>query len=107
LTPTNASFKFTSSPKQCAVANGQTVTVTAYVNKSATYNGAQPRLIVRSNAALGITSNVVLATASGGTGSWLTLTGTTAAVTDDGVLEFYVDVDGTAGAVSVDDWSAV
>ena len=34
------------------------------------------------------------------------LTGAAAAVTDDGVLEFYVDCDGAAGAVFTDDWTA-
>ena len=104
LTPSNASFKFNGSPMRFAIANGTTATVTVYVNKSAAYNGAQPRLIVRANPAVGITADTVLATASGGTGSWLTLSGTTASVTDDGALEVYVDCDGTAGTVSIDDW---
>ena len=104
LTPSNASFKFNGSPMRFAIANATTATVTVYVNKSAAYNGAQPRLIVRANPAVGITADTVLATASGGTGSWLTLSGTTASVTDDGALEVYVDCDGTAGEVSIDDW---
>ena len=107
LTPNNATYKFNSSPTQpVAVDAGQTITPTVYVYKSASYNGNQPRLIVKANPAVGITSDTVLATASGGTGSWLTLTGTTAAATDDGALVFYVDCDGTAGTVTVDDWSA-
>ena len=108
LTPLwgNAAYKFKSSPTQpVAVDAGQTITPTVYVYKSAAYNGNQPRLIVKANPAVGITSDTVLATASGGTGSWLTLTGTTAAATDDGALVFYVDCDGTAGTVTVDDWS--
>lgn len=106
LTPTSASLKLASGPKRAAVASGGTVTVTTYVKKSAAYNGNQPRLIVRKNVAAGISADTVLATASGGTGSYLTLTGATAAVTDDAVLEFYVDCDGTAGVVNIDDWSA-
>jgi hypothetical protein len=105
LTPNNASSKLESGAKRAAVASGSTLTPTVYVNKSASYNGNQPRLLVRRNVAAGITADTVLATASGGTASWLTLTGTTAAVTDDAVLEFYVDCDGTAGTVSIDDWS--
>jgi len=111
LTPNEVTYgvtsgKFQSSPTQpVAIDNGQTATITVYVYKSAAYNGSQPRLIVKANPAVGITSDTVLATASGGTGSWLTLSGTTAAVTDDGALVFVVDCDGTAGTVTVDDWS--
>lgn len=105
LTPNSASNKLESGSMRFALANGATATVTTYVNKSAAYNGAQPRLMLRRNPAAGITSDTVLATASGGTGSWLTLSGTTAAVTDDAVLEVFVDCDGTAGTVTVDDWS--
>jgi hypothetical protein len=105
LTPNNASNKLESGPKYAAVASGGTITPTVYVNKSAAYNGNQPRLVVKKNVAAGISADTVLATAVGGTGSWLTLTGTTAAVTDDAVLQFVVDCDGTAGTVSVDDWS--
>lgn len=104
LSPTNASNKLESGRKKVAVANGQTVSPTAYVNKAASYTGAQPRLILKKNIPLGINADTVLATASGGTGSWLTLTGTTAAATDDGVFEFLVDCD-TNSTVFVDDWS--
>lgn len=107
LTPLSATVKLASGGKKAAVANSGTLTPTVYVKKSAAYNGAQPRLIVRKNVAAGINSDTVLATASGSTGSYLTLTGTTASVTDDVVLEFYVDCDGTAGFVNVDDWSVV
>jgi acetyltransferase-like isoleucine patch superfamily enzyme len=110
LTPTSASTKLPSGPRLAAVDNGTTLTVSVYIRKSATgdgaaYNGNQPRLIVRRNDAVGITSDTVLATYSGGTGSWAQIGGTTASVTDDGALEFYVDCDGTAGWINVDDWS--
>lgn len=107
LTPSSATGKLESGVKRAAVVNGGTITPTVYVNKSASYNGNQPRLVVKKNLGAGVTADAVLATASGGTGTWLLLTGTTAAVTDDAVLEFVVDIDGTAGTVSVDDWSAV
>lgn len=38
-------------------------------------------------------------------GTWETLTYTTPAVTNNTVLEFYVDCDGTTGWVNIDDWS--
>lgn len=107
LTPNSASVKMWSGKKTAAVASGGTVTPTVYVYKSGSYNGNQPRLLVRANLSAGIATDTVLATASGGTGSWLTLSGATASVSEDTVLEFYVDCDGTAGTVNVDDWSVL
>lgn len=111
MTPNNASNKLESARKNCgiqvAVSNGNTVTPSVYVRKDAVYNGNQPRLIVRANSAIGITSDTVLATYSASTGSWNVISGTTVAATDDGVMEFIVDCDGTAGYINVDDWSFV
>lgn len=112
LTPSEASYKLRSNSKIKSVANGATITVSVYVRKSvsgdsggANYNGNTPRLIMRRNAALGLTADVVIAS-GGGSGSFSQLTGTTSAASgDDGALEFYVDCDGTAGWVNVDDWS--
>ena len=105
LLPNSASGKLPSGSKKFAVASGTTATVNVYVRKSATYNGNQPRLIVKRNSIAGITTDTVLDTMSVGTGSWEQLSGTTATVSDDCVLEVYVDCDGTAGTVNVDDWS--
>lgn len=112
LTPSEASYKLKSNSKIKSVASGATITVSVYVRKSvsgdaggANYNGNTPRLIMRRNAALGLTSDVVLAS-GGGSGSFSQLTATTSATSgDDGALEFYVDCDGTAGWINVDDWS--
>lgn len=38
-------------------------------------------------------------------GQWETLTYTTATFSNDGVAEFYVDCDGTAGWINIDDWN--
>ena len=94
-----------------AVASGGTVAISAYLYKSAigdgaAYNGGQPRLIQRANPALGLDSDVVLATYSAGTGAWNQISATSSVANDDGVLEFIVDCDGTAGWVNVDDWAA-
>lgn len=110
LTPNSAAIKLVSGPRVVAVDDGGTITINAYVRKSATgdgaaYNGNQPRLIVRANLACGITTDTVLDTMTVGTGTWEQLTGTTAAVDADGALEFYVDCDGTAGWINVDDWT--
>ncbi len=108
MTPTSASVKLESAIPgygiQVAVNSGDTVTPSVYVRKTATYNGNQPRLIVRANPSIGISADTVLATYSAGTGSWNVISGTTAAATDDGLMEFIIDCDGTAGAVNVDDF---
>lgn len=114
LTPSSATVKFWSAPQnmgmKAAVASGGTLTPTVYVRKSVVgdgtaYNGNQPRLIVRKNVAAGISADTVLATYASAGGSWNALSGTTAAVTEDAVLEFYVDCDGTTGWINIDDWS--
>lgn len=105
LTPLSASLKLSSGPKRVAVANGATLTVNVWVRKDGTYNGNAPRLIQRANPHIGVNSDAVIDTLSVGTNTWEQLTGTTAAATDNGVAEFYVDCDGTAGNAFVDDWS--
>lgn len=110
LTPSSATIKLASGSRLVAVNDLATVTINAYVRKStagdgAAYNGNQPRLILKANLACGINADVVLDTMTVGTGTWEQLTGTTAAVDADGALEFYVDCDGTAGWVNVDDWT--
>jgi hypothetical protein len=81
------------------------VTVTVKVQKDGSYSGAQPRLILKKNEALGVTSDSVLDTMSIGSGSFETLTGTTPTAADDGVFELIVDCDGTAGNVYIDSWT--
>lgn len=116
MTPNSASSKLQSALEELgmrvAVSSGNTVTISVKVRKSVVgdgtaYNGNQPRLFVRRSDALGISTDTLLATASGSAGSWETLSGTTSSVTDDGVLEFYVDCDGTTGWINVDDWLVV
>jgi hypothetical protein len=112
MTPINASEKLESSGVnggfKVYVASGQTCTPTVYVYEDGSYNGARARLIVKRNDALGISADVVLDTATAASdAAWEALTGTTAAVTDDGVLEFVVDCNGTAGNLYVDTFSAI
>lgn len=115
LTPNSASIKLWSARLDmgwtASVADTGTLTVTVKVRKSvvgdgAAYNGAEPRLIVRKNIAAGISADTVLDTAAAAAGSWETLSGVTAAVTDDASLEFVVDCDGTTGWVNVDEFAA-
>lgn len=105
ITPNSASFKKESGSILVNVASGQTVTINAYAYKTAAYNGNQPRLIVKRNEAIGITADTVLDTMTVAVSNWEQLTGTTAAASADGVMEFVVDCDGTAGALNVDDWT--
>jgi hypothetical protein len=108
MTPSSASVKLQSGPKRKTVASGATATFEYYVRKSvigdgAAYNGNQPRLILRKNVAAGISGDVVLDTATAASdGAWELLTGTSASVTDDAVLEAYVDADGTTGWLNLD-----
>jgi hypothetical protein len=89
-----------------AVNSGATCTPSVKVQIDASYNGAtDPELVVLKNEAAGITADTVLDTHSGGTGSFETLTGATAAVAADCILEFVVRVYGTAGNAWVDTWS--
>jgi hypothetical protein len=116
IAPTSATMKLESAPLyqglKVAVNNGGTVTVSVYTRRSsagdgAAYNGAQPRLIAKANPALGASfdSDVVLDTHSAADGTWEQLSGTTPAVTDNGVVECVVDCDGTVGWVNLDDWA--
>ena len=85
--------------------SGNTAAVTVKVRKNGSYAGDQPRLVVKANAAAGIPADVVLDTLSVGADTWETLSGTTAAVDDDAILEFVVDCNGVAGDVFVDTWT--
>lgn len=111
LTPNSSSFKLDYVFARVAVASGSAPTVGVYVRKSVAgdgtaYNGAQPRLIVRRNILVGLTSDLVLATASGSAGSWELLSGTLPTLTGNGVIEVEVDCDGTAGWVNMADFQA-
>lgn len=112
MTPTTASYKLRSEVVQVPVNSSASLTISAWVRKSASgdaggadYNGSQQRLILRRNDDMGILVDTVIDTAVAAVGTWEELTGVaTASATKDGVLEFYVDCDGTVGWVNVDDW---
>lgn len=110
LTPRSASVKLLSGIKRVKVASGTSVTISCYVRKStvaaggALYNGNEPRLQVKENLYGGISAATV-DTAAAAAGDWEQLTGSVGPVSVDTELEFYVDCDGTAGFVNVDDWT--
>lgn len=108
MSPARSFVKLMSPLFTTAVKSGNTVTIQVNIRQSVVgdgtaYNGAAPRLIVRANPVAGILTDTVLDTASGAAGSWELLSGTTAAVSENTILEFYVDCDGTTGWVNVDD----
>lgn len=108
MTPSSASQKLVSPFITVPCLDGQAVSVSIKVRESVVgdgtaYNGAFPRLIVRKNVSVGVSADTVLATAtSASEGAFETLTGTTVVPNADGVLEFYIDCDGTTGWVNVD-----
>lgn len=115
LIPISAFAKLQTSLKTVALNSGASTTVSVWVRKSvstdaggANYNGAQPRLMIQTNAAAGIgtgATDVVCATMTAAVGTWEQLSCATGVVSEDTVLALYVDLDGTAGWVNVDDWT--
>lgn len=111
LTPSSATNKIFSGYKKVAVPNGQTATINVFVRKSvagdgSAYNGNQVRLIQKADAATGNNVDTVLASSTNAAnGAFQLLTATTAAVTDDCVVTFYIDGDGTTGWLNIDDYS--
>jgi hypothetical protein len=125
MTPNNALYRLRSNTGDENFRNSKFFTVPVPKNATATitlkvresvagdgtdYNGSRIRLMVAENQLGGITDNTVLATATASSeGSWETLSGTTAAVAEDTVLEFYADcgfTGYTAGWVNIDDFTA-
>lgn len=100
-----AGEKLKSGPKRYKVASGATVAVSVYVRKSAAYTGSAPRLMQRTNPAIGVLVDTVIATFSAAADVWQQLSGVSAIASENGVAEFFVDCDGALGTVYVDDWT--
>lgn len=102
----SASNKLDQLSFKVAVASGATLTPSVFVYEDASYNGARARLILRRNDAIGVDVDTVIDTATAASdGAWEELTGTTPAAIDDGVMEFYVDCNGSTGNVFVDSFT--
>lgn len=95
-----------------AVPSGASRAVSVWVRKSdatggdVAYNGNQPRLILLADVSLGLNTDTILATATASNGTWEKLTGTISGTTASGVCRLWVDCDGTAGFINVDEFSA-
>lgn len=113
MTPNNSlsNDKLQGTVRKFAVVSGQTATITVFLRKSVAgdgtaYNGNQPRLMLKADAAVGVLSDTVLATADNTyNGAWKALTAVTPAITDNAAFQIYIDCDGTTGWVNVDDWA--
>jgi len=89
------------SPLCVRVTSGKTATISIKLQKDGSFNGAAT-VYALANPAIGITDDTLIATYSGSSGSFQTLSGATIAATADGVAEFDVRVTGTAGSMYVD-----
>jgi hypothetical protein len=89
-----------------ATPSGKAATPVVQVRKNSSYTGNAPRLILKRQDSMGVTADTVLQTFSAGADTWQGLTGTTSAAPQDGIFEFVVDCDGSAGSVFVGDATA-
>lgn len=112
LTPQSNSLKLRSGSKFVALNAGESTAIAVYVRKSTLatngvdYNGTAPRLILKRNGAVGINSDILMDQLDTTSENFLKLAGVSPAVTDAGVIEFYVDCDGTQGWINIDNWTA-
>jgi hypothetical protein len=96
--------------QQVAVKSGQSFNISVYVRESVladgtAYTGARIRLIVKKNVAMGYATDTLLDTATiASVGAWEQLHGAYAIAPRDGVIEFYVDCDGTLGWINAQSW---
>lgn len=107
LTPSGAvaGFRLRSAVRRRSINSAGTVTVNVYVRKDSTYAGSTVRLLQLANPAIGVLVDTVLDSMTVAADTWEQLTGTTAAASENGVVEFVVEVDGSVGNVYTDDWS--
>ena len=92
---------------------GRRIVISVYVRKSGAgaetaYNGSEIRLILAQNYSIGVTDNTVLATttSASNSGNWEKITGIISIPNlSNTMVEVYLDCDGTAGFVNIDDWS--
>lgn len=104
-TDTATNMNAVSADKRVAVQPNQTIYISAWVYIGASYDGDNPRLICRRNPAVGVTSDIVLATHSGTKTTWEQLSAALPSVTRPTFLRCYVDCSGTSDSIYVDDWN--
>ena len=109
LIPTSSTKKLKSGSKFIGMDAGTVAVVSAAVLASSAYNGSAPRLMLKRNPSLGINDDIILTTynLSLSRGVFYPLVVSSPGISDNGVLEFYVDCDGTSGYINVDSWGAI
>jgi hypothetical protein len=105
LTPLSLTEKFKSGSKFVAISTNDTVDLKMKVAVTNAYNGSNPRLIIKKNASIGFNEDRVIYTFPKST-AYSESTMTTPSASGVGIMEFYVDCDGTAGSVIIDEWKA-
>jgi hypothetical protein len=90
--------------KQKAARQGKAEKISVHIRKSATYNGMQPELWVKSNSSLGLNNETILATCTSGAEVWEKIEATLPVAEENGVWTFYLRFSGTAGFINVDTW---
>lgn len=103
MTPNNTEDKLEIIPRhfKSFVEANKEITLSVYVRKDSSYNGNAPRLVLRGGVLTGITNDVI-DSLSVAADNWEQLI-VTATPTEEGFIEFYVDCDGDAGSIYVDD----
>ena len=105
LEPTSTIIKLRSGLRLIALNASETLTVNVFIKKSSNYTGSAPRLILKSNSAIGYT-DTVLATSIAANDTWELLQSELPIPTSLGVAEVYVDCSGSvgSGSINIDDW---
>ena len=105
ISPLSITDKFKSGSKFVAVSTNDVVDLKIKVAVTNNYNGSNPRFVLKKNRSLGFEEDQVLYTFPETTSYSETLLSTPSA-SGVGVMEFFVDCDGTAGSVIIDEWKA-
>jgi hypothetical protein len=111
LTPNSTISKFRSVEKRIAVPTGKRAKVSVWVRKSVVgdgtvYNGSEIRMVQLEDSAIGVNTDTVLTSSTAASyGAFEKITGTTAVVTDNGVVRIVLDCDGTTGWINSDLWT--
>jgi hypothetical protein len=107
ISPTSSTQKMKSGSKYIVVNQGDTNEVSLKIAKSANYNGSNPRVMMAKNPALGFDTDVVMYTYTGNNTNYDDISFMTLSPSRKGILEFYVDCDGTAGSIYIDSWNTI
>ena len=103
LTPYSADKKFNSGSKFVSLSANSDVSIKVKVACTSDYNGSDPRLIIKKNLSIGFNNDVVAYTFPKTT-TYHEASITTPTVSENGIIEFYVDCDGTVGSIFIDEW---